>query len=193
VDRICVFCGSSAGSRPAYARAARDLGIALACRGIALVTGGGRVGSMGAIADAALENGGEVIGVIPHALVARELAHQGLTELHVVDTMHERKARMNDLASGFVTMPGGFGTLDETCEILTWAQLGLHQKPIGLLNVEGYFDPLLAFLDHAVAEGFLRPEHRSILLAEREPQTLISRMLEYRPAATAKWIGRESV
>lgn len=180
MERICVFCGSSSGARPAFARAARDLGTALACRGIALVYGGGSVGLMGEIASAALEAGGEAIGVIPKSLVARELAHPGLTELHVVSTMHERKAKMVELSSAFITMPGGLGTLDETFEILTWAQLGIHAKPCGILDVEGYFRPLLAFLDTAVGEGFIPAPGRARLIEDTEPQRLISRMLEIR-------------
>jgi uncharacterized protein (TIGR00730 family) len=180
MERICVFCGSNAGIRPAYAQAARDLGTALACRGIALVFGGGSVGLMGAIADAALEAGGEAIGVIPESLVARELAHPRLTELHVVQTMHQRKAKMVELSSAFVSLPGGVGTLDETFEILTWAQLGIHDKPVGILNVEGYFDPLLGLLDAAVREGFLPEDGRARVIHETEPQRLISRILEAR-------------
>jgi uncharacterized protein (TIGR00730 family) len=177
VDRICVFCGSNPGSRPAYANAARALGTALARRGLGLVYGGGRVGLMGTIADAVLAAGGEAIGVIPEHLVARELAHTGLTELFVVPSMHERKARMAALSRAFVALPGGYGTLDETCEALTWTQLGLQSKPCGLLNVEGYYDPLLAFLDRAVGEGFLDPENRAILLVETDPERLIGRLL----------------
>jgi uncharacterized protein (TIGR00730 family) len=186
MERICVFCGSSSGARPSYAKAARDLGIALACRGIALVTGGGSVGLMGAVADAALEAGGEAIGVIPETLVARELAHPRLTELRVVRSMHERKATMTELSDAFVTLPGGFGTLDEMCEVLTWTQLGIHAKPCGILNVDGYFDPLLAFLDRAVQEGFLLADHRALLLEETEPQRLLSRLLAFRSASSGK-------
>jgi len=191
--RICVFCGSSAGTDPAFSAAAKKVGEGLAQRGLELVYGGGNVGLMGVVADAALSGGGRVIGVIPQSLVDRELAHRRISELRIVSSMHERKALMADLSDAFIALPGGYGTVEEFCEILTWAQLGLHQKPIGLLNVEGYFDPLLAFLDHAVEEGFLRAEHRAILLDHSEPQTLISRLLEYRPVATEKWIGRESV
>jgi len=177
---ICVFCGSNPGARPAFARAARELGTALACRGIAVVFGGGSVGLMGEVADAALAAGGEAIGVIPRSLVDRELAHGGLTELHVVSTMHERKAKMVELSSAFITLPGGLGTLDETFEILTWAQLGIHAKPIGLLDVEGYFTPLLAFLDSAVREGFVPAASRKQWIEETDPQRLISRLLETR-------------
>jgi len=178
VDRICVFCGSRAGARPAYADAARALGVELARRKLGLVYGGGGVGLMGTIADAVLAAGGEATGVIPESLVARELAHAGLTELHVVASMHERKAKMASLARAFAVLPGAYGTLDETCEALTWTQLGLQSKPCGLLNVEGYFDPLLAFLDHAVREEFLDRENRGILLVESEPSRLLSRLLE---------------
>ena len=175
--RICVFCGSNPGVRPEYARAARDLGSLLARRGIGLVYGGGAVGLMGAVADAALEAGGAVVGVIPQTLVARELAHPGLTELRIVRTMHERKATMAELSTAFVTLPGGFGTLDETCEMLTWAQLGIHAKPCGLLNVAGYFDPLLAFLERAVEEGFLHAEHRALVVQETDPARLVEQLL----------------
>lgn len=180
MERICVFCGSNSGARPAFARAARDLGTALAGRGIALVFGGGSVGLMGQVADAALEAGGEAIGVIPQSLVARELAHTGLTELHVVSTMHERKAKMVELSSAFISLPGGLGTLDETFEILTWAQLGIHAKPFGLLNVDGYFTPLLAFLDSAVREGFVPAASRARWIEETDPHGLISRLLDTR-------------
>src|SRR4051812_36123772 len=161
--RLCVFCGSSSGFRPAYAEHARRLGEEMAARGLGLVFGGGHVGLMGVVADAVLRRGGEVVGVIPQALADKELAHRGLTELRVVSTMHQRKALMADLADGFAALPGGFGTADELFEILTWAQLGLHARPVGLLNVAGFFDPLLAWLDRTVSEGFLRPEHRGLL------------------------------
>ena len=161
--RLCVFCGSSVGNRATYADSARLLGRELAARHVGLVYGGGHIGLMGVLADAALAGGGEVIGVIPQALVDRELAHKGLTELRVVGTMHERKALMADLSDGFIALAGGFGTADELMEILTWAQLGLHDKPIALLNVAGYFDPVLTWLDRAVEEGFVRAEHRDLL------------------------------
>lgn len=180
MTRICVFCGAHSGARPVFARAARDLGAALADRGIPLVFGGGSVGLMGQVADGALEAGGTAIGVIPQALVDRELAHNGLTELHVVTTMHERKARMVELSSAFISLPGGLGTLDETFEILTWAQLGFHAKPVGLLNVDGYFTPLLAFLDGAVREGFVPATSRDRWIEETDPERLISRLLETR-------------
>jgi uncharacterized protein (TIGR00730 family) len=187
---VCVFCGSSAGGREVYAVAARRLGEALAGRGLGLVYGGGHVGLMGVVADAVLTGGGEVVGVIPQSLVDRELAHRGLTELRVVGTMHQRKALMADLADGFLALPGGFGTADELFEILTWAQLGLHAKPIGLLNTAGFFDPLLAWLDGTVREGFVRPQHRGLLQEAADPDTLLDRLLAHRPPADLpKWIG----
>jgi uncharacterized protein (TIGR00730 family) len=167
------------------------MGAALAGAGIGLVYGGGRVGLMGALADAALAAGGEVIGVIPEALVAWEVAHQGLSDLRVVGSMHERKALMADLADAFIAMPGGYGTLEELCEVLTWSQLGLHRKPCGLLNVEGYYDPLLALLDHAVAEGFLRREHRALVLQEQEPGRLLALLRDWDAPALRKWIERD--
>jgi uncharacterized protein (TIGR00730 family) len=161
--RLCVFCGSSTGEKEVYATAARRLGQALAARGLGLVFGGGHIGLMGVLADAVLAAGGQVIGVIPRSMVARELAHGGLTELHVVETMHQRKALMADLSDAFAALPGGFGTADELFEILTWSQLGLHDKPIGLLNIDGFFDPLLAWLERCTAEGFLRESHSDLL------------------------------
>ena len=189
--RVCVFCGASPGSRPAYADAARGVGRLLAARGVGLVYGGGHVGLMGMVADAVLAAGGEAIGVIPHALAAREIAHGGLSELHVVGSMHERKALMADMADAFVALPGGYGTLDELCEILTWSQLGIHPKPVGLLNVDGYFDPLLAFFDHAVREGFIRESHRALALSETDPERLLERFAAFEPTATGKWITPE--
>jgi uncharacterized protein (TIGR00730 family) len=175
--RLCVFCGSSVGARAEYAESARGLGRALAGRDLGLVYGGGHIGLMGVLADAVLGAGGRVFGVIPQSMVESELAHPGLTELHVVATMHQRKALMADLADGFLALPGGFGTADELFEILTWSQLGLHAKPIGLLNVAGYFDALLAWLDRAVADGFLRPEHRRLVAEAGEPEELLDRLL----------------
>ncbi len=189
MQRLCVFCGSSAGTRPDYRESARRLGDVLARRGLGLIYGGGHVGLMGVLADAVLQGGGEVIGVIPQALVDKELAHAGLSELRVVATMHQRKALMADLAHGFIALPGGFGTADELFEILTWAQLGLHAKPIGLVNVAGYFDPLLAWLDHTVREQLVRPEHRRLLLQADDAERLLELVLGYRPPETrAKWI-----
>src|SRR5262245_24220716 len=169
LKRLCVFCGSAQGIRPEHVTAAQQMGRLCATRQISLVTGGGEIGLMGILADAALAQGGQVIGVIPEALRDKELAHAGLTELRVVPTMHERKALMADLADGFAAMAGGFGTADELFEILTWAQLGIHPKPVGLLNVAGYFDPLLAWLDRAVGEGFLPGAQRDILQVATDP------------------------
>jgi uncharacterized protein (TIGR00730 family) len=176
--RLCVFCGSAPGIRPAYLAAARDLGSALAARGIGLVYGGASVGLMGELADAVLAAGGEAIGVIPGRLLDRELAHGSLTELHVVETMHERKALMARLSDAFAVLPGGAGTLDEFFEALTWRQLGLHSKPIGLFDVDGFFGPLLALADHLVDEGFVRAEFRALLIVESEPAALLERLAE---------------
>jgi hypothetical protein len=192
VRRVCVFCGSSPGARPAYADATAETARLLVEQGIGVVYGGGHVGLMGVVADTALAAGGEVIGVMPQALVDREIAHTGLSDLRVVGSMHERKALMADLSDAFVALPGGAGTLDELFEIYTWAQLGLHEKPCGLLDVDGYYSGLTAFLDHAVSERFLRAEHREALLVEREPARLIERLREFEPrAVTPKWIDRE--
>ena len=192
MKRVCVFCGSRTGSNPAYAEAARRFGVTLARRGIGLVYGGGSVGLMGAIADAALEAGGEVDGVIPKALQLRELAHGRLTRLHVVASMHERKAKMAELADAFVALPGGMGTLEELAEILTWAQLGIHARPCGLLDVEGYYGPLVSFFDHAVAEGFLRAEHRRLVLVAEDPDALLDRFAAWTPPQIERWIDRRS-
>jgi uncharacterized protein (TIGR00730 family) len=183
--RICVFCGSSSGARPEYAAAARAVGEGLAARGIGLVYGGGRVGLMGELAESALRAGGSVIGVIPQTLAAREVAHEGLTELRVVPSMHARKALMAELSDAFVALPGGLGTLEELCEVLTWAQLGIHAKPCGILNVDRYFDPLLALLDHAAREGFVKREHRAILIDEVDPGRLIQRISSLPPRRAA--------
>src|SRR5512143_1798350 len=188
MKRICVFCGSSAGTNPLYLDAARRTGRTLARRGIGLVYGGGGVGLMAAVADAALEAGGEVVGVIPRALQLRELAHDGLTTLHVVGSMHERKAKMAELAHAFIALPGGMGTLEEFSEILTWAQLGLHAKPCGLLDVAGYYRPLVGFFDQAVAQGFVRPEHRSLVLVGDDPDALVDRFLAWEPPKLQRWI-----
>jgi uncharacterized protein (TIGR00730 family) len=190
--RICVFCGSRPGSRPEYAAAARELGVTLVRQGLGLVYGGGHIGLMGVIADAVLAEGGEVIGVIPQALVDKELAHLKLTELCVVASMHARKAEMAARSDAFIAMPGAYGTADELFEILTWSQLGMHQKPIGLLNVAGFFDALLAWLDHSVREEFLKPKHRALLLEAKTPAELLQCLKDYRPAEpTAKWIGEK--
>lgn len=192
MQRIGVYCGSSPGHDPVYADMARRLGRSLAARGLGLVYGGADVGLMGAVADAALQTGARVIGVIPQA-IAHKVSHPGLTELHVVDSMHARKALMFELADGFVALPGGYGTLEEVCELLTWAQLGLHTKPCGILNVKGYFDGLLAFLDHMVVEGFLRCEHRAMLLVDQAPEDLLDRFEEYAAPTVEKWALRECV
>ena len=183
---ICVFCGSSRGARPEYLQAAIDLGICLVQRNIRLVYGGARIGVMGRIATTMLEHGGQVIGVMPQGLVDKEVAHQALTELHITASMHERKAMMADLADGFIALPGGFGTLEEVLEILTWAQLGLHRKPCGILNVCGYFDGLLGFLDHSVSEKFIEADHRSMLLLDTSPEALLAQFSRYQPPVLDK-------
>ena len=188
--RVCVFCGSSPGARPAYADAARATAAALLDRGIGLVYGGGDVGLMGVVADAVLAGGGEVIGVIPEALVTREVAHLEVTDLRVVGSMHERKALMADLADGFVALPGGLGTFEELSEILTWSQLGLHDKPCGVLDVEAFWAPFLTLLDHAVDEGFIRPAHRGLLLDDTDPARLLDRLESFRPVGVEKWLDR---
>jgi uncharacterized protein (TIGR00730 family) len=185
--RLCVFCGSSPGNGDQFLAAARGLGRALAERGIGLVYGGASVGCMGALADAVLQSGGEVVGVIPRVLVEREIAHPGLSDLRIVQTLHERKALMAELSDGFIALPGGAGTLDELFEAWTWGQLGLHRKPVGLLNVAGYYDRLAAFLDHALAAGFLNAEHRGMLAIESEPDALLTRFAGYQPPARSKW------
>lgn len=189
VNYICVFCGSSFGIRPAYTQAAEAMGVALAQRGLGLVYGGGRVGLMGTVADAVLAAGGEAIGVIPDFLAAKEIAHTGLSQLHIVGSMHQRKAMMVDLSDGFIALPGGYGTLEEFCEILTWTQLGLHQKPHGLLNIEGYYDHLIQLFDHAVAEEFIKPKHRSMVLTASNPDQLLDQFANYKPENVGKWIG----
>lgn len=188
INRICVFCGSSSGRSASYAEAATTLGHHLGAIGIGLVYGGARVGLMGLLADAALAAGGEVVGFIPQALVDHEVAHESLTELHVVASMHERKSRMADLSDAFIALPGGFGTIEELCEILTWAQLGLHSKPVGVLNVDGYYDPLLAFFDNVFSEKFIRPEHRSLVIEGRTPQNLLESFAAYQSPRVKKWI-----
>lgn len=185
---LCVYCGSSISSSPSFAAAARELGQTLAASNIELIYGGGRVGLMGVLADAVLEAGGRVQGVIPQALADREVAHAGLTQLHVVDTMHQRKAMMAELSDGFIALPGGLGTFEELFEIWTWAQLGMHTKPIGLLNVASYFDLLLQFLDHATSQQLLKPVHRDLLLVSNRPDALLSQMQTAAPINTPKWI-----
>ncbi|SEF68783.1 TIGR00730 family Rossman fold protein [Bosea lathyri] len=190
---ICVFCGSNPGNEPVYAAGARAMGTEIARRGLVLVYGGGAVGLMGIVANAALEAGGEVHGIIPRALREKEIGHFGLTRLEVVDTMHTRKARMAELSDGFIAMPGGIGTFEELFEIWTWGQLGIHSKPLGLLNIAGFYDPLASFLDGTVEAGFLKQTHRAIAMTDTEPATLLDRMEQYVPAATIKWVEKEQV
>lgn len=193
---ICVFCGSNAGNQPIYRSEAEKLGRLLAARGIELVYGGGNIGLMGAVADACLEAGGTVVGVIPQALMGKEVAgrpvdHRTLTRLEVVDSMHTRKARMAELAEGFIALPGGFGTFEEFCEILTWGQLGFHAKPMGLLNVNGFYDPLLAMFERAVADGFLRLQNWAMALADSDIEGLLAAMAAYRAEPVSKWLKEE--
>jgi uncharacterized protein (TIGR00730 family) len=189
--RICVFCGSASGVNPVYAEAARVTGREIVRRGMALVFGGGQVGLMGIVADAALDAGGEVIGVIPHALAAREVAHQRLTTLHVVNSMHERKAMMADLSDAFIALPGGFGTYEEFFEVVTWTQLGVHRKPAGLLNVAGFYDPLVQFVDQAVAQQFIRVQHRAAVLVDTDPGQLIDQLESVVLPEVPKWMEME--
>jgi uncharacterized protein (TIGR00730 family) len=188
---LCVFCGANFGRRPAYRLAAEQIGRLLAQRGITLVYGGGKVGLMGALADAALVGGGRVVGVIPRALAEKEIAHTGLSEMHVVGSMHERKALMADLADAFLSLPGGFGTWDEFCEALTWSQLGLQKKACAFLNVEGYYDALLALTERAAEDGFIREEHRKLLLVDGDAEMLLDRLDNYDVPFVPKWAGRE--
>jgi hypothetical protein len=188
VDRICVFCGSSPGGRPAYREATVELARLLVSEGIGVVYGGGRVGLMGALADAVLAEGGEITGVIPRSLVNREIGHCSVADMHIVGSMHERKATMADLSDGFVALPGGAGTLEEFFEIWTWAQLGHHRKPVGLLNSGGFFDRLLAFLDHVETERFMRREHLDMLLVDSDPGRLLDSCDGYQPPVVEKWI-----
>ncbi len=187
---ICVFCGSNTGRSEVYADAASALARAIAGRGMKLVYGGGNIGLMGVLAEAGLAAGGQVIGVTPRRLLEKEVVHQELSELRVVESMHERKALMAELSDAFIALPGGLGTFEEMFEVLTWTQLGFHRKPCGLLNVAGFYDRLTAFLDHAVAERFLKAEHRAMVLVEREPETLIDRLKSYRLPEVSKWIDR---
>lgn len=187
MNRLCVYCGSSPGIGDTYVSAAKEFGSLLVQQEIGLVYGGAKMGIMGVLADTVLEGGGNVTGVIPHALHGKEVAHTGLTELHVVDSMHERKSLMAVLSDGFVAMPGGYGTLEEIIEVITWGQLGFHDKPCGLLNINSYYDHLLAFLDHTEAEGFLRPQHRSMLLVADRPLRLLEQISNYLPPSVEKW------
>ena len=188
MKRICVYCGSSTGNHPEYADAARQLARLLAERGIEIVYGAGNVGIMGVLADAMLEAGGRIIGVIPGALMDLELGHSGLTEMHVVESMHDRKAMMEELSDGFIALPGGFGTFEEILEVTTWAQLGMHEKPCALLNVEGYYDNLIAMLDRAVADEFLKPIFRSMIMVDNDPVKILERFDSYEPPHVRKWI-----
>jgi uncharacterized protein (TIGR00730 family) len=190
IQRVCVFCGSNGGARPEYLAAATALGQQLAAKNIGLVYGGAGVGLMGAVADAVLAASGEVIGVMPRSLVEREVAHTKLRDLRVVGSMHERKATMAELADAFIALPGGLGTLEEFFEVWTWAQLGEHAKPLGMLNVAGYYDPLLVFFDHLVSERFIRPEHRAMVLVEENSEALLLGFAGYTPPAVSKWIDR---
>lgn len=197
MQRLCVFCGANAGGNPIYRTEAEKLGRLLAARGIELVYGAGNIGLMGAVADACLEAGGTVIGIIPQALMGKEVAgrsvdHRTLTRIEVVDSMHTRKARMAELSDGFVALPGGFGTFEEFCEVLTWGQLGFHAKPMGLLNVNGFYDPLLAMFDKAVEEGFLRPQNRAMALADTDIESLLAQMEAYRAEPVSKWLKGSS-
>jgi uncharacterized protein (TIGR00730 family) len=191
LSSICVFCGSNAGARPAYLEAADAVGRGLAQRGIRVVYGGGKIGMMGAVADGALAAGGEVIGIIPQAIFDLEIGHTGLEDLRVVASMHERKALMAELSDAFIALPGGIGTLEELFEVYTWAQLGIHAKPLGLLDVAGYYEPLVAFLDHAVRERFLRAETRTMLAAGESLDALLAQLATWEPVTVHKWIGLE--
>lgn len=190
-QRFCVYCGSNMGARGIYREAARALGNEMARRGIGLVYGGSNMGLMGVVADAVLDAGGSVVGIMPEHLATKEIAHTHLTELRVVSTMHERKALMADLADGFIALPGGFGTYDEFCEVVTWAQLGLHQKPCAMLNVAGYYDAMIAMFDHAVREGFVRDTHRGMLILSSDASALLDQMQNYHAPVVKKWITRE--
>jgi uncharacterized protein (TIGR00730 family) len=193
IRRLAIFCGSNPGARPEYVESARSLGRLLCEREIGIVYGGSSVGLMAALADAMLDDFGDVIGVIPRMLVEREVANKALTDLRIVESMHERKAMMAELADGFIALPGGIGTLEEFFEIWTWAQLGMHEKPCGLLNVVGYFDPLLQFLDRAVAEKFVRDVHRKMVIVESDPVVLLSRFEAYEPPRVVKWINAGTI
>jgi uncharacterized protein (TIGR00730 family) len=193
MQSVCVFCGSSNGVRAAYVQAAQELGALLARRGIRLVYGGGNVGLMGVLANAALDLGGQVTGVLPEALAIKEVLHPTLTDQRVVTSMHERKAMMADLSDAFVAMPGGFGTMEEFFEVLTWAQLGFHHKPLALLNVEGFFDPLLRLFEHMVEEGFVRAQHREIIVIEATAAALLDTLAVYEAPMVNKWLDREDL
>ncbi|MFG0755820.1 TIGR00730 family Rossman fold protein [Pseudomonas sp. TYF_14] len=191
VRSVCVFCGASMGANPAYREAAVALGQAIARRGLTLVYGGGAVGLMGVVADAAMAAGGEVVGIIPQSLLDAEVGHKGLTRLEVVDGMHARKARMAELSDAFIALPGGLGTLEELFEVWTWGQLGYHAKPLGLLDVNGFYDKLGGFLDHIVEEGFVRPQHRAMLLLGQQPDELLDEMDSFVAPVAPKWVDKQ--
>jgi uncharacterized protein (TIGR00730 family) len=193
LESLCVFCGSSLGVRPEYADAARTLGRTLADAGIRLIYGGGRTGIMGALAESALAAGGEVVGIMPRGLWDREVGHTGLTSMHVVESMHERKALMSEMGGGFLALPGGLGTFEELFEVWTWAQLGIHRKPCAVLNAGGYFDGMLAFLDHAVAERFVDPQYRGMLLVGDDIDALLARMTAYRAPDVSRWLDKSKI
>jgi len=193
IRKICVYCGSSPGKNPAFSQAARILAKELCNRGIGLVFGGGAVGVMGVVADSMLEAGGEVIGVIPKALAVKEVAHYGLSELHVVASMHERKAMMAELADGFIALPGGWGTLEEIFEMLTWAQLGFHEKPCAILNVDGYYDGLIGFLENSFEQQFVNPLYRPLLIKAEDPTILLDQFATYNPPKVRKWMGEDEL
>ncbi|HNB21485.1 MAG TPA: TIGR00730 family Rossman fold protein [Candidatus Melainabacteria bacterium] len=193
MQRICVFCGSSSGIKQEYAVGARELGLVLAKKNLELVYGGGHVGLMGVVADAAMSAGAKTIGIIPRCLADKEVAHQGLSELHVVQTMHERKAQMSDLSDGFIAMPGGFGTLEELFEVITWAQLGIHKKPFGLFNIAGFFDKLIDFIDYQVEQGFIPVRHREMIIVSDEAEELVELLANYHPVAQEKWASTRQI
>ncbi len=193
LQTLCIYCGSREGLNPAFTASAVELGGLLARATIDVVYGGSSQGMMGAVADAALENGGRAIGILPGGLASREKAHQNLTEMHLVDSMHERKALMEKLSDGFIALPGGMGTLEELCEVTTWAQLGIHRKPLGILNVDGYFDSFLAFLDHAVEMEFFEEEHRQLLLVDDDPAQLLAKMEAFEPFLTRVWLDESEI
>ena len=193
MKRICVFCGSNNGANPIFLETAESVGKFLASKNIELVYGGGRVGLMGKVADTVMANGGKVIGVIPQSLATKEIAHQGLTELHIVNSMHERKAMMAELSDGFIALPGGFGTFEEFCEIVTWAQLGIHQKPCGLLNINGFYDNLIALINFSTTENFIRAEHRQLVLVESAVEKLFDLMKDFQPPVIEKWLDKKSI
>ena len=193
LQALCVYCGSRPGTEPAFCQAATAMGEALARRDIDVVYGGSSAGMMGAVADAALQEGGQVVGILPKGLASKEKAHAHLSRMHVVDSMHERKAMMEKLSSGFIALPGGLGTLEELCEVTTWAQLGIHQKPVAILNVDGYFDGFLSFLDHAVDMGFLSADHRRLLIIDDDPDALVDKMAAFTPFLKKIWLDESQI